>query len=263
MTGNCALCGTLATLIDSHFMPAALYQEMNDPAGPIKNMVVVTTKGTFQSSEQFHMPLLCQECEIRFQKGGEDWTLANRYRSDGTFPLRDLLLSSTPETQRPDGTFIYEAKKVHGLIIEKLLYFGASLLWRAGIANWRVKFAEAPKIDLTADLMRELQNYLLGNAPFPSALSVFVILDAEPNPQRVMTSPIKVGVEPHVRYESHIPGMIFEFGLDVVPPLDEMSLDRSIARIMLSPLVTERVKVMGSPLIASSEPKGSLKKHLS
>ena len=71
-------------------MPAALYQEMNDPNGPIKNMIVVTTRGTFQSAEQFHMPLLCQACEIRFQKGGENWTLENRYRSDGSFPLRDL-----------------------------------------------------------------------------------------------------------------------------------------------------------------------------
>jgi hypothetical protein len=51
MTGTCALCGNTATLIDSHFMPAALYQEMNDPNGPIKNMIVVTTRGTFQSAE--------------------------------------------------------------------------------------------------------------------------------------------------------------------------------------------------------------------
>jgi hypothetical protein len=263
MTGACALCGNTDSLIDSHFMPAALYQEMNDPKGPIKNMIVVTPQGTFQSPEQFHMPLLCQACEIQFQKGGENWTLANRYRSDGSFPLRDLLLSSTPETEREDGIKIYEARKVSGLMVDQLVYFAASLFWRAGITDWKVRFAEAPKIDLNTNLMGELQNYLLGSGPFPAAASVFVLVDAEATPQRVMVSPRKVADVPYVRFETHIPGMIFELSINVVPPLDEMSLDRPIERIMLTSLVTQRVKVMGASLIASSEPKGSLKKHFS
>ena len=209
------------------------------------------------------MPLLCQACEIRFQKGGENWTLENRYRSDGTFPLRDLLLAASPETDRGDGICIYEARKVPGLKIEQLLYFAASLFWRAGIADWRVKFADAPKIDLSTNLMGELRDYLLGNGPFPTTASLFALVDAEANPQRVMPSPAKVGDVPFVRYESHIPGMIFEFAVNVVPSFDELSLDSPIERIVLTPLVTERVKVMCAPLIGSCEPKGSLKKHFS
>lgn len=263
MAGTCALCGNTATLLNSHFMPAALYQEMNDPKGPIKNMIVLATRGTFQSADQFQMPLLCEICEIRFQKGGENWTLANRYRSDGTFPLRELLLSSTPELQRADGVSIYEARKVPGLMVEQLLYFAASLFWRAGIADWRVRFAEAPKIDLTPDLMDRLRNYLLGNEPFPAAASVFVLVDAEPNPQRVIVPPNKVAEVPHERYETHIPGMIFELAVNVVSPFDEMSLDSLVERIILTPLVTQRVKLIGASLIASSEPKGSLKRHFS
>jgi hypothetical protein len=57
--------------------------------------------------------------------------------------------------------------------------------------------------------------------------------------------------------------MILELAVDVVPPLDEMSLDSPIERIVLTPLVTQRVKVMSAPLIASSEPRGSLKKNFS
>lgn len=244
-------------------MPAALYQEMNDPKGPIKHMIVVTTSATFQSPEQFQMPLLCQACEIRFQTGGETWTLGNRYRSDGSFPLRELLMSSNPESQEADGTKIYEARKVKGLMVEQLLYFAASIFWRAGIADWRVKFAEAPRIDLSADLMEKFRNYLLGIGPFPDEASIFVMVDPETNPRRVMMSPKKVGLQPHVRYETHIPGMIFELALNVLPPLDYLSLDRPIERIMLTPLVSRRVEVISAELIPSSEPKGSLKKHLS
>lgn len=262
MTGICALCGNTATLRDSHLMPAALYQEMNDPNGPIKNMIVVTTTGTFQSPEQFQMPLLCQTCEIRFQKGGENGTLANRYRSDGSFPLRDVLLASMPESTRSDRTNIYEAKKVKGLMVEQLVYFGASIFWRAGVADWKVKFAEAPKIDLPASLMSELGHYLLGNGPFPAAASLFVLVDAEATPQRLMVSPRKVADSPYVRYEAHIPGMIFELAVNAVPPFDELSISRPIERIMVTPLVTERVKMIASSSIPSSEPKGSLKKYL-
>ena len=33
MVGACALCGNLGTLLESHFMPAALYQELIDRPG--------------------------------------------------------------------------------------------------------------------------------------------------------------------------------------------------------------------------------------
>lgn len=262
MTGTCALCGLNATLIESHFLPASLYQEMNDPTGPIKNMIVVTTDGTFQSPEQFSTPLLCQQCEIRFQQGGENWTLANRYRSNGTFPLRDMLLAGTPERVIDSNTRVYEADKVSGVNTEQLLYFTASLFWRAGVTDWKVRFAEAPKIDLAPETMEQLRLFLLGRGSLPTNISVFVLLDAETSPRRIMKSPMKVSEAPYTRYETHIPGMIFELAVDAVAPFDELSLNTTPGRIMLTPLVTQRVLAMGAPLILSSEPKGSLKKYL-
>jgi hypothetical protein len=263
MIGTCALCGTNANLIDSHFLPAALYQEMNDPTGPIKNMIVVTRDGTFQSPEQFSMPLLCQQCEIRFQQGGENWTLANRFRSDGSFLLRDMLLTAQPVNALQKDTKIYDADTVSGLNVQQLVYFAASLFWRAGIADWKVRFAEAPKIDLSPSIMEELRLFLLGQGSLPTGISFFGLVDAEPTPKRIMKSPTKVDVMPHARYEAHIPGMILELAIQVVPPFDDLSLNNAPRRIMLTPLVTQRVIAMGTPLILSSEPKGSLKKHFS
>jgi len=262
MTGNCALCGDAATLIKSHFMSAALYQELLDPSGPIKQMIVLKKDKTHQSGEQFVMPLLCQPCEVLFQQGGENWTLANRFRSDGSFPLREMLRRATPVEVRQDGSKIYEAQKVSGLDVQQLIYFGASLFWRAGIADWKVKFADAPKIDLDPKLMDELQQYLLGKRAFPSRASIFVVLDETVAPFRAMWSPRKQGERPELRYSLYIPGLIFELGVDLAPELRDYSISEPTEKIVLSDLVYAYVGAIGSALTESSAVSTSLKKHL-
>lgn len=262
MVGDCALCGNAATLIESHFMPAALYQELLDPTGPIKQMIVLKRDKTHQSGEQFVMPLLCQACEKRFQQGGEDWTLANRYRSDGSFPLRDMLQRATPVEVRQDQSKFYEALKVSGLDVQQLIYFAASLFWRAGIADWKVRFADAPKIDLDTQLMTELQQYLLGKSAFPSRASVFIILDETATPFRAMWCPRKQDERPELRYSLYIPGMIFELGVDLAPQLLDYSISDSIEKIVLSDVVYKYVGAIGSDLTENSEVSKSLKKHL-
>jgi len=243
-------------------MPAALYQELLDPTGPIKQMIVLKRDKTYQSGEQFVMPLLCQGCEVRFQQGGEDWTLANRYRSDGSFPLRDMLQRATPQEVRQDRSKVYDALKVSGLDVQQLIYFAASLFWRAGIADWKVKFADAPKIDLDAQLMTGLQQYLLGNCPFPSRASVFIVLDETATPFRAMWCPRKQGERPELRYSLYIPGMIFELGVDLAPQLRDPSISEPPQKIVLSDLVYAYVGAIGSELTETSEVSKSLNKHL-
>jgi hypothetical protein len=167
-------------------MPRSLYQELVEPNFAIKQMIVLKCDKTNQSSQQFSMHLHCQGCEILFQQGGEDWTLANRYRSDGSFPIRDLLLNASPIETKLDGSRIYEARTVRGLAIDQLVYFAVSIFWRAGVTDWSVKFADAPKIDLDIPLMTELHQYLLGKALLPSRVSVFVAVDEASAPWRAM-----------------------------------------------------------------------------
>jgi hypothetical protein len=262
MHGVCALCGQAAALIDSHFLPAALYQEMNDPTGPIKSMVVVTPDGTFQSGAQFHMHLLCMECEIRFQQGGEAWTLRMRYRSDETFPLRDLLLKSSPSNSNAE-TRIYEATTVADLEIDQLVYFAASILWRAGITDWATKFANAPKIDLSAPLMSKLAAYLQGTDSFPSDVFLVVSLAPEAQPIRTLLVPVKVQDTPFTKYEAHIPGMMFEWFIGAASALDTWSLNNPPRRIVLTDLIRQRLLKVAAKNIPASEPKGSLKKQFS
>ena len=243
-------------------MPRSLYQELVEPNFAIKQMVVLKADKTHQSSQQFSMHLLCQACEIRFQQGGEDWTLGNRYRSDGAFPLRDLLLSAAPVETKPDGSRVYEARAVTGLAVDQLIYFAASIFWRAGVTDWKVQFADAPKIDLDVPLMTELQQYLLRKAPLPSRVSVFVAVDETPAPWRAMWSPKKQNDRPLLRYSFYIPGIIMELGVDLPRELRIPSISDPKELIVLSHSVHSYVAAMGAELVETSEVSKSLAKHL-
>jgi hypothetical protein len=207
------------------------------------------------------MPLLCQACEIRFQQGGENWFLAMRYRSDGAFPLRDLLKGATPLSSN-GGTSVFDARSIGGVEVDKLLYFAASIFWRAGIAHWMTKFADAPKIDLKAEIMTKFASYLLGNGAFPSETSLNVCIAPDVQPERNIISPMKAQETPFVRYEGHIPGMMFELFVDAGPTYDTWSLNNAPERIVLTDLITRRLLQSAADIVRDSKPKGSLKKHL-
>lgn len=243
-------------------MPRSLYRELVEPSFAIKQMIVLKGDKTSQSSQQFSTPLLCQACEIRFQQGGENWTLANRYRSDGSFPIRDILLNASPIETKPDGSRVYEARTVAGLAVDQIVYFAASIFWRAGVTDWEVKFANAPKIDLDVPLMTELQQYLLGEAPLPAQASFFVAVDEASAPWRAMWSPQKQNDRPQLRYSFYIPGVIMELGVDL--PLKERipSISDPKELIVLSNAVHSYVAVTGARLIETSEVSKSLAKHL-
>jgi hypothetical protein len=208
------------------------------------------------------MHLLCQQCEIRFQQGGEDWTLAGRYRSDGTFQLRDLLLKSTPSNSKGE-TSVYEATSIPALDVDRLVYFAASILWRAGASAWTTKFADAPKIDLPPPLLTELADYLLGRRAFPASVFLVVSVASEAQPIRMLLAPLKTQECPFIRYEAHIPGLMFEWFINGQPELDTWSLNNPPKRIVLTTLVRQRLLHVAAKIIPGSQPKGGLKKHFS
>src|ERR1043166_9314700 len=94
--GTCALCHSLdVELIDSHFMPAALYRIAQ--AQKNEQAVIVSPGASLFSSAQATDFLLCATCEDRFNKNGESWVLKHCWRSETKFPIYDMLAAATPE----------------------------------------------------------------------------------------------------------------------------------------------------------------------
>ena len=53
-------------------------------------MVATNLSTASEVSKQVEQYLLCQECEIRLQQGGENWVLGRRLMPSGAFPFEKL-----------------------------------------------------------------------------------------------------------------------------------------------------------------------------
>ena len=126
--GTCRLCLRPAVeLQDSHVMPAGIYSIV---CGEHANPVHVNRTVAIATSKQVRAHLLCSDCEQRFSKRGEDWTIRNCWHALDDFTLHDGLGSSTAKATG-DGLHMYLTGDVPELKIDQLVYFAASVFWRA------------------------------------------------------------------------------------------------------------------------------------
>lgn len=115
------------------------------------------------TSEQITEYLLCNHCEGRFDRLGENWILKHCFRQDGTFSCYEMLVSS-PVLLETKTYRLYSAV-LAGLDIEAITYFAASVFWRGGATTWK-QLNPPIHIDLRA-YQESLRLFLLEEAPFP------------------------------------------------------------------------------------------------
>src|SRR2546422_6754097 len=73
--GTCALCRQPSELQDSHLLPRAIYRDLRMPDLPNPNPIIGVPTETGPRQEQVKTPLLCADCEARFNRNGEKWVL--------------------------------------------------------------------------------------------------------------------------------------------------------------------------------------------
>jgi hypothetical protein len=260
-TTICALCHNPRPLLDSHFLPAAVYKNLLDPTGPIKNMIVSNGTTASERSDQVSQPLLCQECEILFQQGGESWVLARRLMPDGSFVLRDILRASPPARTTPKGELVYEAASIPGVNPEQLVYFAASIFWRGAVADWDLPTGKYPKLGISPELIEALRKYLLGEQPLPPDVVILLHISAAAQPTQTAFPPYPVSGD-GVGFHFYIPGMLFTLIRGGQAALLEASLARHPNRLAISATGDEFMLRVGRRHGASSELSERLKKKL-
>ena len=171
--GECRLCGRETVLCDSHLVPAGAFRALRATELANPNPVILGAENAYTSSKQVSDYLLCDECESRLRRDGEDWVLAHIYRPDGTFPFREKLVACNPELNR-EGFTVYKGIEVSGLNCPALVYFGMSVFWRAAAHNWPW---QGGYVNIDVGPYREaLRLFLMGEAGFPDNMALIVRL---------------------------------------------------------------------------------------
>ena len=161
-TGICKLCLKHKALQKSHLIPAAMYRIIRRSQG--SEPVFMTAKRIRTSSRQITAYELCWDCEQMFSANGEDY-MSGQVFQGSEFPLLNRLKYAMPDWSVASHSAF--SGVACGIDIEKLVYFGTSVLWRASLRRWAIGSGQTTAIDLGI-CQEQLRQYLHNEAPFPT-----------------------------------------------------------------------------------------------
>lgn len=181
-----------------------MYKALRNDGGNNPNPVLMTTTALLQKSQHVRDYVLCGDCEQLLNRKGESWVVHNAF-TGREFRLQERVLRSQAVSPIDDPRLIaYAGAEIDGVDMEKLVYFGASLFWRASVHRWRLLDAR-----IHGPLGRyeeELRRYLLG-ARLAEDVAIYVYVASHQEPWRsFLTMPL------HTE-DGSTTGMIFLAGL--------------------------------------------------
>jgi len=204
----CALCLKKRTLRKSHLIAAAVLRQLRGSGFNNPNPYIMSLDYVGQSSAQAQQYLLCHECEQRFNRNGEKWVAANCYcPQKKTFRLREKLEGTLPILSGPQGG-AYDASKIPKIDIKKLVYFGASVIWRASLRSWQLQKQVYQPIEICPTYKEELRLYLLGR-PFPQNAVATVYVSTLDAPLLLAGFPDSLAEDSIQVHRFYIPGIWF------------------------------------------------------
>ena len=216
--GVCKMCQEEKELQRSHLIPKAVYKKSRsgDPKKP--HPILLTTKGTRQSSYQVMDYVFCQKCEHLLCKNGEDYVMRLIHHGN-TFPFLDLLNSHGPGLIGSEFRF-YSQEMSPRVDRGKIAYFAASIFWRAAVHTWRQEDGKMISIDLSAEERESLRQYMLGNEGFPKSAGLLTYACTDMSSQRSFWMPGKNDRTKDRAFLLGLRGMTFFFAIgEAVPPL--------------------------------------------
>ena len=178
--GVCKLCLEVKKVYKSHYMPAALYPKR-------KNLKYATRSGTGPLEKQIKTPLLCFDCEQRFDQNGESEVLRCVNPKGKRFPLGEMLKVALPREYDPQLSR-YSGADI-GVDMDKFAYFVISIIWRGAVHDWVMPEGTVRPHEELGGFLEPMRLYLLERAPLPPDTSVIVIVSGDDESRKVWTMP--------------------------------------------------------------------------
>ncbi len=202
--GICKLCQQKAELVESHLIPKAIYKRIRRSNGANNRIVAVSHAVAMFSDKQVKDYLLCVACEGRFGRV-EDYTVSNCLQED-SFPFREAVLGLPRHLEANDVAL---GQYLEGGGIEMLVYFAASVLWRAAVHRWRGVGGSTITVNL-GSYEEGFRLYLLDKADFPVETTIGIFVAGKANElDQFATTPIALDVKGYQQYTFVIPGIKF------------------------------------------------------
>jgi hypothetical protein len=198
MVGTCKLCREEGKeLRNSHLLPKGLYPE---------EAVIMTPKIALITDKQITAPLLCDDCEQRFNKYGERWVLGQVNNPKG-FPLLERLKLAIPvHTSRQFQFHAFSCAQT-GIDSDRLAYFVLSVLWRASVKAWSL-LGQTTQVAL-GPYEEAVRRYLVGQTGFPADTVVHVTVCTDFGSQGSFYVPCGVPENPYTTYALLTQGLYF------------------------------------------------------
>ena len=208
MIGTCKLCLIPGLeLRGSHYIPKAVYRQLRDVTSSNPNPWSIDKATSVQTSRQLIAPLLCETCEGRFSKFGEDWVLRHFLKADGGFRLASILAVHKP-TVYADGnaTRVYLAGDIPEIDVASLTYFAASMFWRGSIHPWNDDGSVPVPLGPYAEPFRR---YLQGDQEFPEDVALLLTVREGDEVSRLTATPVGKRQGSFRVYKFPMPGLAF------------------------------------------------------
>jgi hypothetical protein len=261
ITGTCKLClKSEVVLRDSHLLPKAGYRlvtRSQDGEAP----VVIKRDVSISKDEHVRGHVFCSDCEGLLSKSGEAWVLKNCHRPEESFTLKSVLEKAKPEYDDGRQLTVYSAANIPDIDVEKLVYFAASVFWRASIHSWKSGGSQLslPKLGRTYE--EQFRRYLVGIEQFPTKATLWLSVITDEELWNFFTFPYGDKEDGYWRWHFQFMGLGFDLFLgDLVPKeFRQFCLKRSAAHfVVMSEVANNMVITHSGRLMAKSKPVGSL-----
>jgi len=201
--GKCKLCEGDKPLCDSHLAPAGLYKYCKAAnLGPVR----MTAKEIAVAKEEVTAYLLCQECEQRLNRDGENWLLPKLATMEEKFPFYNILTEVPPDTLE-DGSAAYASSRNRKIGFRKLTNFAVGVFWKASVHSWRNNKTE-PMIQL-GKYGEEFRRFLVGKGKFPKHATLVVGVSPPEKAVIGFMMPHFRGVSTYHQFVFYVPGIVF------------------------------------------------------
>jgi hypothetical protein len=135
----------------------------------------------------------------------------NCWRSETDFPLQAALLNTAPLFRSGPDFAAYSGAATSAVAVSKIAYFSLSVIWRAGVHQWK-QYGHEPEKLMLGPYQEQLRGYLIDKGEFPPhvVLIVTVSTTSEAKKNSMMLFPWLSEQKTCHQYVFVIPGVTFQ-----------------------------------------------------